>query len=153
MESLLTAYSIEEILLFISILVGAVISIIKTFDFLKDKLYELVEKKIHREDRLTEMNNNIALLLEKSNERDRQIQILMDSDKSRIRAEITREWEKRRYEEKIDPLTLQYLQSQYLCYKSEGGNSYISSLMDEIYKWEPEAGEYFQHQKILDKTQ
>ena len=138
MEALLTTYSVEQVLIFASLLIGVIISAWKSFDYFFEKVSGFFASQTRKHEQLETMSKNIQLLLEKSNERDNQIKTLMDSDKCRIRAEITQEWQKRMREERIDYFTLQYLQAQYLCYKAEGGNSYITDLMDEITHWELE---------------
>lgn len=138
MEALLASYSLEQLLIFISLLIGALISAWKSFDYLFAKISGFFEAQSRKHEQMEEICSNIQLLLDKSNERDFQIRTLMDSDKCRIRAEITQEWQKRMKSEKIDYFTLQYLQAQYLCYKAEGGNSYITDLMDEITHWQLE---------------
>lgn len=62
--------------------------------------------------------------------------ILFESDKCRIRAEITREYLKGLDDKAIDIYTDEYLLEQFLCYKNEGGNSYIDGLMSQIKTWE-----------------
>lgn len=138
MEALLSAYSVEQILLFSSILVGAVIATMKSFDFLYHRLADWILTQSRKQKQLKTMGKNIELLLEKSKEMDGVIKVLKESDMRRIRAEITREYQKRCKSETIDFFTLQYLQGQYLSYVEEGGNSYIAGLMNEIQQWEIE---------------
>lgn len=138
MEALLSAYSVEQILIFLSILAGAIIATMKSFDFLYTHIAEWILSQSRKQEQLETMSKNIELLLEKSKKRDEEIRVLKDSDMRRIRAEITREYQKRCESESIDFFTLQYLQGQYISYLEEGGNSYIEALMEEIQQWKLE---------------
>lgn len=135
MEALLSAYSVEQILIFASILVGAIIATMKSFDFLYTHIAQWILNQNRKQEQLETMSKNIELLLDKSKQRDEEIRILKESDMRRIRAEITREYQKRCESESIDYFTLQYLQGQYISYLEEGGNSYIAGLMEDIEQW------------------
>ncbi len=92
---------------------------------------DLLDKKIEKcFEKLAEMKE----LNEKSSaEMGAKVTNLLDSDQIDIRAKIVAAYNTY-YEEKgfIYSYTLQSLENQYEIYKSRGGNSYVSNLMDRI---------------------
>lgn len=120
-QELLTAYSVDEILMFLVLLVGAVISAIKAFEYLNDKMELVMTKKLKSRkfgERLDSLEESMDILLE--------------SDKSRIRGEIVREYRYFVRQGYIDAFTLDYLHHQFESYRKLGGNSYIEQVMDEL---------------------
>ena len=72
------------------------------------------------------MNKAIDTLTEKVN-------ILIDSDKDAIKAYITQQHHYFTYQKGwIDDYSLDCIERRYDHYQDEGGNSFISSLMEEI---------------------
>lgn len=121
MTELLTAYSLEEIAVFIVLLGGALIGLWKAFSYVNEELELIITKKMKNrqiEKRLMEVEHQLCILLE--------------SDKSRIRGEIVREYRHFIRQNYIDAFSLDYLHQQYESYKTLKGNSYISQLMSDL---------------------
>jgi hypothetical protein len=60
------------------------------------------------------------------------MQILVESDKCRIRGEILREHQRYMDMGYIPYNSLEYIKKQYDCYQQEGGNSFVKSLMEDL---------------------
>lgn len=121
MEQLLTNYTVEEIAVFIAFLGGALIAVWKALSYMNDELELIVTNRIKNrqiEKRLVAVEHQLCILLE--------------SDKSRIRGEIVREYRHFIRQNYIDAFSLDYLHQQYESYKTLGGNSYISQLMRDL---------------------
>lgn len=121
MMELLTTYTLEEIAVFIVLLGGSLIALWKAFSYVNEELELIITKKMKNrqiEKRLMEVEHQLCILLE--------------SDKSRIRGEIVREYRHFIRQNYIDAFSLDYLHQQYESYKTLKGNSYISQLMSDL---------------------
>lgn len=136
MIEFLSAYTMDEFLTFTAALIIAVMAAIKAFDYFNQRFDLFETKKTKRQRQMDELSSNVSLLLDKTQEQQRICNALLESDKCRIRAEITRAWQEHMREKKIDYFTLQYLQKQFECYRAEGGNSYVCGIMEEMESWE-----------------
>lgn len=136
MIELLSSYTVDEFIVFVVTLFLALVSFIKFFDWLNQR-YDLVEtKRTKRQRQMDELTKNVSLLLEQNGTQEKALSTIIESDKCRIRAELTEIWQKHRHEKKIDYFTLTYAQKQFECYRAEGGNSYVCGLMEEMESWE-----------------
>lgn len=136
MIEFLSRYTVDEFIVFCSSLCLLVVSAIKSFDWLNQR-FDLFETKSTKTQRkLDELTKNVSLLLEQNGSQEKALKTILDSDKCRIRAELTRIWQEHRQEEKIDYFTLTYAQKQFECYRAEGGNTYVCGIMDEMQSWE-----------------
>lgn len=132
----LLQFNISQFLFFSACLIGLVKLLFDTLDWFNQRFNLFETKKSRQEEHLEELDKKVTHLLEMSTKRERQMDILFESDKCRIRAEITREYLKGLDDKAIDIYTDEYLLEQFLCYKNEGGNSYIDGLMSQIKTWE-----------------
>lgn len=117
----LTTYTLEEIAVFSVLLGGALIGLWKALSYVNEELELIITKKMKNrqiEKRLMEVEHQLCILLE--------------SDKSRIRGEIVREYRHFIRQNYIDAFSLDYLHQQYESYKTLKGNSYISQLMSDL---------------------
>lgn len=136
MIEFLSQYSLYEFIVFATSLSLLVVAAIKFFDWLNQR-FDLVETKRTKSQRqMDELSKNISLLLENNQKQQAALNTLLESDKCRIRAELTDIWQKHMKEKSIDYFTLTYAQKQFECYKGEGGNSYVCGLMEEMETWE-----------------
>jgi hypothetical protein len=79
--------------------------------------------------------------LKKLNSIEATVNVLRESDKSRIKGEILREHAEHTALGHIDARTMEYLEQQYACYVRENGNSFVEGLMAELRKLYCEAGQ------------
>lgn len=136
MIAFLSRYTVDEFIVFCVSFSLLVISAIKFFDWLNQH-FDLVEtKKTKSQRQMDELSKNVSLLLEQNSSQEKALKTIIESDKCRIRAELTKIWQKHRQEQKIDYFTLTYAQKQFECYRAEGGNSYVCGIMDEMQSWE-----------------
>lgn len=136
MIDFLSQYSLYEFIVFATSFTLLVVAAIKFFDWLNQR-FDLVETKRTKSQRqMDELSKNISILLENNKKQEAALNTLLESDKCRIRAEITDIWQQHMKEKRIDYFTLNYTQKQYECYKGEGGNSYVDGLMEEMESWE-----------------
>lgn len=147
MEELINHFSISEIILFLVLFALAIKSIIDFFDWSHTKLKEKFDKENtnneannamnrrfeENEERITKLEDcqiEIIKTLEKVNEK---IDMLIDSDKDDIKADLTRIHHYYCYTQQwIDDYTLECCERRFNHYKDEGGNSFIEGFMKEL---------------------
>lgn len=132
MLELLASYSLGQILIFIVIFALALKEFFNVFDFFKARVKLWLTGEQEKE------KNSISLkqLAEKMDKITTRLELLTESDKDDIKSWIV---EKRNYyvahpEEKIDNFLMDTIEKRYQHYKDEGGNSYISNMMEELRK-------------------
>lgn len=130
MLELLASYSVGQILVFIVIFAFALKEFFNVFDFFKDKAKLWLTGEQEKE------KNSVSLqqLAEKMDKITERLELLTESDKDDIRGWIV---EKRNYyvehpDEKIDNFIMDTIEKRYQHYRDEGGNSYISNMMEEL---------------------
>ena len=147
MEALLKAYSLQDILIFMVLLAIAIKGAISFFDWAKERLGRVYKKeyaetknqedldaKLQQESvaiqKLEKNQDEMMIAMEKLSNK---IDALIDSDKDDIKAWITEKHHHFCYEIKyIDDYSLDCIEKRYAHYVDEGGNSFISTLMEEI---------------------
>ena len=140
MLSLLSSYSIAEIVMFVVILAFAIKEVVTYKDWGQDRVGKEINKKVQKnkekeelEARLQKYDSDIAALKEQNEAISSNIQLLLDSDRDDIRAWITREHHHFCHQLKyIDNFSRDCLEKRYGHYVEEGGNSFIGSLMKEL---------------------
>lgn len=132
MIDFLSHYTVDEFLAFSVALILVVMGVVKTFDTINNRFHLLETKKTKTENRLDSIESKLDSILAATGTYEQQIQILLESDKTRIKGEIIKEHKEHMAAGSIDYKTLDYLQRQYHCYQREGGNSYIHNLMKDI---------------------
>lgn len=147
MLDLFKNYSVSEIIIFVVILALAVKELINFIDWANsriskrfDKRYEDKEAKDNFSDRLINHTNQIKQLLVNQdkmnmyiNKTQEAINLLIESDRTDIKAWITKEHHYYCYQKGyIDDYSLDCLEKRYAIYKEENGNSFVSALMQEI---------------------
>lgn len=143
MAELITNYSWSEIILFVIAFAAAIKGVVTFWDWGKDRLRKVYDK----EDKIEEIKSLIVENTKQMNEFSNiqtqtinEIQHLKEnitnltaSDKDDIKAWITEKHHHFCYEIKyIDDYSLDCIEKRYAHYVDEGGNSFISTLMEEI---------------------
>lgn len=143
MAELITNYSWSEIILFVIAFAAAIKGVVTFWDWGKDRL----RKVYNKEDKIEEIKSLIVENIKQMNEFSNiqaqtinEIQHLKEnitnltaSDKDDIKAWITEKHHHFCYEIKyIDDYSLDCIEKRYAHYVDEGGNSFISTLMEEI---------------------
>lgn len=141
MEKLFGTYRLQDIVLFIVVLVLAVKEIITLVDWYKARIKKeyssnkelLLEERLCRgaqkmNDLSTEQEN-IKKQLDQINSN---VQLLIESDKDDIKSWLTERYHYFKKLGKIDSYSLDCIEKRYEHYKDEKGNSFIASLMSEI---------------------
>lgn len=136
MLQLLEKYSLSEILVFLVIISLALKGTITFFDWLREKMREIV----YKEQRPQKIENKVSQIEKKQgiveNTLDNiivKLDVLIKSDREAIKAYITQKHHYFVYDKKwIDDYTMNVLQKRYQNYKAEEGNSFIRGLMDEL---------------------
>ena len=140
MLSLLSSYSLIEIITFIIVLAIAVKEVISYFDWGKNKIDKEVGRRIQKskskdefEERLKKYDEDISALKEQNEIISNNIQLLLASDRDDIKAWITSQHHYFCYELKyIDNFSRDCLEKRYGHYVEEGGNSFIENFMKEL---------------------
>lgn len=149
MLDLLQNYAISDILIFIVILGAALKGVISFFDWGIERLKKIFNKEYQDtkqwtdlETRLNNHEQNIQTLITNQQNINQNINniadkldLLIASDKDDIKSYITEKYhhfkDNKRY---IDTYSLDCLERRYKHYTNEGGNSFISQLMEELRK-------------------
>lgn len=140
MTELLSNYSLAQIVLFIVALAVAFKKVADFLDWVRDKIKQrdkntvsAQEEQRARDERLDKFEEDISEIKESINSIGSRVDILMHSDKDAIKAWITKEHHYFCYQKGwIDDYSLDCLERRYGHYVEENGNSFISSLMDEV---------------------
>lgn len=147
MIELLQHYSLSDILMFTIFLALAIKSLISFFDWANDRINKVFNKKHakitekeelekyleHENEAISALQNNQKATDKILNELSDKIDMLIESDKDDIKAFITREHHYFCYQKGwIDDFSLDCIERRYEHYEDEGGNSFITGLMEEI---------------------
>lgn len=147
MAELLANYSMSEILIFVIAIALALKGIVEFIDWIKERgkkyfdkettsveqIKKLEEKNAEQDEKITQILDSQNKIQENMDIIMKQIQSLISSDRDAIKTYITKDHHYFCYEAGwIDDYNLDCLEKRYQKYVEEGGNSFISSLMEEI---------------------
>ena len=143
MAELITNYSWSEIILFVIAFAAAIKGVVTFWDWGKDRLRKVYDKEdkieeiksliVENTKQMNEFSNIQAQTIDEIQHLKENITNLTASDKDDIKAWITEEHHHFCYEIKyIDDYSLDCIEKRYAHYVDEGGNSFISTLMEEI---------------------
>lgn len=127
---LLAAYSIEQIIIFCIGIAIAGKKLLELIDYYKNKGKQVYEEQSHIEVSLAQ----IATLAESIDKINKRLDLLTESDKDDIRSWIVEKYNyyKANPDEKIDSYIMDTIERRFNHYQAEGGNSYISSIVEEL---------------------
>ena len=143
MAELITNYSWSEIILFVIAFAAAIKGVVTFWDWGKDRLKKVYDKEdkieeiksliVENTKQMNEFSNIQAQTINEIQHLKENITSLTASDKDDIKAWITEKHHHFCYEIKyIDDYSLDCIEKRYAHYVDEGGNSFISTLMEEI---------------------
>lgn len=147
MKELLEQFSISDIILFIVLFAMAIKGVIDFIDWAHNRLKEKFDKEnvakiMHNEindkfedheKRIQKLETNQEQIIKSLNNLDNKINMLIQSDKDDIKADLTKIHHYYCYIQKwIDDYTLECCERRYTHYKDEGGNSFIEGFMNEL---------------------
>ena len=143
MAELITNYSWSEIILFVIAFAAAIKGVVTFWDWGKDRLRKVYDKEdkieeiksliVENTKQMNEFSNIQAQTINEIQHLKENITNLTASDKDDIKAWITEKHHHFCYENKyIDDYSLDCIEKRYAHYVDEGGNSFISTLMEEI---------------------
>lgn len=147
MIELLSKYSLTEIIIFVVLFSLAVKGLITFYDFIVERINKVLGKKIKKEKEKSEIEERLDGLENKISELNAdhemykesianicdKINLLISSDKDDIKSFITEKHHYFCYEKGwIDNYSLDCIEHRYEHYVSEGGNSFVHTLMEEL---------------------
>ena len=143
MAELITNYSWSEIILFVIAFAAAIKGVVTFWDWGKDRLRKVYYKEdkieeiksliVENTKQMNEFSNIQAQTIDEIQHLKENITNLTASDKDDIKAWITEKHHHFCYDIKyIDDYSLDCIEKRYAHYVDEGGNSFISTLMEEI---------------------
>lgn len=147
MTELFNNYTVGEIVSFVVTFALATKGIVTFWDWAVDRVKKSMNKQTQKErerqilEEKIERNEQKIIEVFKKEEENKQtldnlsqcVNILVQSDKDAIKSYITKEHHYYCYKQKwIDDYTLDCIERRYLHYKDEGGNSFISDLIEEL---------------------
>lgn len=130
MIELLTAYSIEQILILLFMTGLSIKGVVDLIDWIKNK----IKAKFSKEERGDAALEQINLFQEQLATLAKKVDLLIDSDKDSIKAYITKEYHHFTEKQWIDDYSLDCLERRYEHYVAENGNSFIGGMMEDIRK-------------------
>lgn len=132
MVELLSMFTLEQIFIVLILTIGFVFGLWKGFlsiwDRWKDYRNKIAGEQTEQE-RVEEIRNNILTEMDRMG---KQVDILINSDRARIKGEILRAHTDLMIQGFVDLHTLEYLNQQFQYYKAEDGNSFVDELMRDI---------------------
>ena len=133
---LLTQFDMTTILIFIILIALSAKGIITFFDWVKERIMKMFNKQSKKEKELEQLQQqelDIRELRKNIESIQSNINLLIESDKDDIKAYITEKHHFYCYQQKyIDDYTLNCLEKRFNNYETEGGNSFVHNLMDEL---------------------
>ncbi len=140
MASLLSTYSIAEIIAFFIAAALAIKGAIDFIDWIKsknkgayNKERSTEEEKRTTKERITRLEESVEKVTNSVDKIGDKVDLLIASDKDAIKAFITREHHYFCYQKGwIDDYSLDCLERRYAHYVEENGNSFVSDLMMEV---------------------
>ena len=136
MGDLLKNYSIQEILVFLIALAVAFKTVASFWDWAKAWLKEKFGKKDPTEDIETKINQLFKIQERQDAEMEKiltAVELVLESDRNNIKSWIVEKHHHFCYEVKaIDYFSLESIEKKYEHYKKEDGNSYVTTLMEEL---------------------
>lgn len=143
MKDLLSRYSASEILFFCAVLAIAIKEFVQLYDWFRARIKqhfdaEYNDKKDHAkidkfEEEKVKIDGSLSAINEAIVKINKRIDMLIDSDKERIKSEITKQ---HHYfveiKHCIDYHSMSCLEKQFEIYGKEHGNSFVEDLMNEI---------------------
>lgn len=136
MGDLLKNYSIQEILVFLIALAVAFKAVASFWDWAKTWLKEKFGKKDPVEDIETKINQLFEIQARQDKEMEKiltAVELFLESDRNNIKSWIVEKHHHFCYEVKaIDYFSLESIERKYEHYKKEDGNSYVTTLMEEL---------------------
>lgn len=147
MKELLEHYSISDIILFVVLIAVSIKGIVDFIDWAHKRLKEKYDrenssKTIHNEiterledheKRIERIEQNQLDIIKSLESLNNKINVLIESDKDDIKADLTRIHHFYCYNQKwIDDYTLECCEKRYKHYRDEGGNSFIEGFMNEL---------------------
>ena len=143
MAELITNYSWSEIILFVIAFAAAIKGVVTFWDWGKDRLRKVYDKEdkieeikgliVENTKQMNEFSNIQSQTIDEIQHLKENITNLTASDKDDIKAWITEKHHHFCYDIKyIDDYSLDCIEKRYAHYVDEGGNSFISKLMEEI---------------------
>lgn len=146
MDTLLTQFSLTQIVMFTIVMASAVKGVISFFDWLQEIMTNVVHKKeqpknieLKIEQLEQKYYNNIQELANKDLELQQRldglsekIDLLIKSDKDDIKAWITQQYHTFIQKGSIDNYSLDCIEHRYEHYVEEKGNSFVKGLIEEL---------------------
>ena len=133
---LLTQFDMTTILIFIILIALSAKGVITFFDWVKERIMKMFNKQSKKEKELEQLQQqelDIKELRKNIESIQSNINLLIESDKDDIKAYITEKHHFYCYQQKyIDDYTLNCLEKRFNNYETEGGNSFVHNLMDEL---------------------
>ena len=127
---LLQHFSLSEIIVFTALIILAFKGGISILDWFSERGQTFFTKTYQKP---RELENTLKSLIETVQNLNREVSILVQSDKDAIKAFITRQHHYFVYQKGwIDDYSLNCIEQRYEHYKKEGGNSFIGTLMQEL---------------------
>lgn len=136
MLELLKNFSWEQIILFIVLLAIAIKGCVSFFEWVSERNKKAgieAQKPIKIQNDIQDHDERISELQQRIKYLTDSIDLLIESDKDDIKAFITRQHHYFCYQKGwIDDYSLDCIEKRYTHYQAEGGNSFVSTMMEDL---------------------
>jgi len=132
METLLSNYSLDQIAMFLVLFCPAVFGMYKFVLEVVQSLRAHFSKSLTAEQKQEEIYACSKEMKERMAKLENVCDMLLQSDRRRIRAEIVRQHQWFFRQGQIDLYSLDVIHRQFDSYKKEGGNTYVEKLVREL---------------------
>lgn len=136
MEALLSTFGVGQIILFAFMLAIAAKEVIELFSFFRDKFqHRYKQKKTQDEEKedFKQIQHGLSQLTATVNKISGKIDLLQASDKDAIKSWVVTLYRKYKSDPtELDSMEMDLLERRFGHYTQEGGNSYVSELMEEL---------------------
>lgn len=136
MEALLSTFEVGQIIIFVFMLAVAIKEVVELFSFFRDKFqHKYTQKRTRDEEKqnLEQIQQELSQLTVTVNKISEKIDVLQASDKDAIKSWVVMLYRKYKGNPtELDSMEMDLLERRFGHYTQEGGNSYVSELMEEL---------------------
>lgn len=135
MIELFTTLTLTQVILFSFLILIAIKEFFALWEFFKKKIKGAVNEEAKTQVLIETIHDKLIALEAEVKEQKEILTLLTDSDRDDIRSWIVYQYHHFCEEQKwIDDFSMDALEKRYSHYKREGGNSYITSLIEQLRK-------------------
>lgn len=135
MAELFATLTLTQIIVYAFIILVAIKECIALFEFFHKKIKHSMDQEANEQNLIETIHDKLIALEVEVKEQKEILTLLTDSDRDDIRSWIVHQYHHFcEYQKWIDDFSMDALEKRYAHYTREGGNSYITSLIEQLRK-------------------